>query len=95
MMKVLKPLVNGIRCEKMVRTVSGYRKVISNENNMLMRKIHTSHKVGRARGGVERVPKARKQRKNRLSDDSCGQPLTADIVRTNNNKNDHGQAMVN
>jgi hypothetical protein len=53
-MKVLKPLVDGIRCEKVVRTVSGYRKVILIENIMLMRKIHTSRKsgVGKGWGGV-------------------------------------------
>jgi hypothetical protein len=50
MMKVLKPLVDGIRCEKMVRTVSGYRKVTSNENIVLMRKIHTSRKSGAGKG---------------------------------------------
>jgi hypothetical protein len=50
MMKVLKPLVDGIRCEKVVRTVSGYRKVILIENIVLMRKIHTSCKSGAGKG---------------------------------------------
>ena len=77
MMKVLKPLVNGIRCEKWSDQCPNIeREVISNENIVVMRKIHTSRESGAGKGwvGWNEHRKQTSKAKIDTNGDNCGQP---------------------